>query len=77
MARENYIGGTWRAAKSGTTDEVRNPATGELLDEVAASDRVDVDEAVAAAGAAFGEWSPHDAATPVRGADEGRRRDRR
>ncbi len=57
MARENYIGGTWRAAKSGTTDEVRNPATGELLDEVAASGSVDVDEAVAAAGAAFGEWS--------------------
>ena len=38
MARENFIGGTWRAAKSGQTDEVRNPATGELLDEVAASD---------------------------------------
>ncbi len=35
MARENYIGGTWRAAKSGRTDEVVNPATGEVLDEVA------------------------------------------
>ena len=57
MARENFIGGTWRAAKSGKTDEVRNPATGELLDEVAASARDDVDEAVAAAAAAFGPWS--------------------
>ena len=25
MARENFIGGTWRAAKSGATDEVREP----------------------------------------------------
>ena len=57
MARENFIGGTWRAAKSGQTDEVRNPATGALLDEVAASTSDDVDEAVAAAAAAFGTWS--------------------
>jgi 1-pyrroline dehydrogenase len=57
MARENFIGGTWRAAKSGQTDEVRNPATGELLAEVAASTSDDVDEAVAAAAAAFGAWS--------------------
>ncbi|MET1003633.1 MAG: gamma-aminobutyraldehyde dehydrogenase [Acidimicrobiia bacterium] len=57
MARENYVGGTWRAAKSGKTDEVHNPATGELLDEVAASDREDVDEAVGAASAAFESWS--------------------
>ena len=57
MARENFIGGTWRAAKSGQTDEVRNPATGELLDEVAASTSDDVDEAVAAAAEAFGTWS--------------------
>ncbi len=57
MARENFIGGTWRAAKSGQTDEVRNPATGALLEEVAASTSDDVDEAVAAAAAAFGTWS--------------------
>ncbi len=57
MARENFIGGTWRAAKSGQTDEVRNPATGELLDEVAASTSDDVDEAVGAATEAFGAWS--------------------
>ncbi|MGQ0826034.1 MAG: gamma-aminobutyraldehyde dehydrogenase [Actinomycetota bacterium] len=57
MARENFIGGTWRAAKRGATDEVRNPATGELLDEVPASGAEDVDEAVAAAAAAFASWS--------------------
>jgi 1-pyrroline dehydrogenase len=57
MARENFIGGTWRAAKSGKTDEVRNPATGEVLDEVAASSAADIDEAVAAAAAAFPSWS--------------------
>jgi 1-pyrroline dehydrogenase len=57
MAHENYLAGTWRAAKSGRTDEVRNPATGELLAEVAASGAEDVDEAVAAATAAFDSWS--------------------
>ena len=57
MARENYIGGTWRAAKSGRTDEVVNPATGEVLDEVPASGPEDVDEAVAAAAGAFASWS--------------------
>ena len=34
MAKQNFIGGTWRDAKSGATDEVVNPATGEVLDEV-------------------------------------------
>ena len=31
MARQNFIGGAWRDAKSGATDEVVNPATGEVL----------------------------------------------
>jgi 1-pyrroline dehydrogenase len=57
MARENFIGGTWRPAKSGETDEVLNPATGEVLDTVPASAQEDVDEAVAAAAAAFPAWS--------------------
>ena len=38
-----------------------NPATGEVLDEVAASDADDVDEAVAAAAGAFDAWSRDDA----------------
>jgi 1-pyrroline dehydrogenase len=57
MAKQNYIGGRWRDAKSGATDKVVNPATGEVLDEVASSDAPDVDRAVAAAAAAFDEWA--------------------
>ena len=57
MAKQNFIGGKWTDAKGGATDEVVNPATGEVLDEVAASVDVDVDAAVAAAGDAFTEWS--------------------
>ena len=78
MARENFIGGTWRAAKSGRTDEVVNPATGEVLDEVAASGRRRRRRSgrgrrgrVRRAGRA------HDAAPALRDPDEGRRRDRR
>jgi 1-pyrroline dehydrogenase len=57
MTKQNYIGGKWRDAKSGATDEVVNPATGAVLDEVASSDAADVDAAVAAATAAFDEWA--------------------
>lgn len=57
MAKQNFIGGKWTDAKGGATDEVVNPATGEVLDEVAASVDVDVDAAVTAAGEAFSEWS--------------------
>jgi 1-pyrroline dehydrogenase len=57
MAKQNYIGGKWVDAKSGATDKVVNPATGEVLDEVASSDAADVDGAVAAAAAAFDEWA--------------------
>jgi 1-pyrroline dehydrogenase len=57
MPNENYIGGKWVPAKSGATDEVVNPATGEVLAAVPASDAADVEDAVAAAGAAFEEWS--------------------
>ena len=52
-----YIGGTWRPAHSGATDEVVEPATGARLDEVASSDAADVDDAVAAARGAFAAWS--------------------
>jgi len=57
MARDNFIGGAWRPARSGATDEVIEPATGARLDEVASSDRADVDDAVAAAADAFDAWS--------------------
>jgi 1-pyrroline dehydrogenase len=57
MARDNFIGGTWKPARSGATDPVIDPATGARLDDVASSDAADVDDAVAAAAAAFGAWS--------------------
>jgi 1-pyrroline dehydrogenase len=54
---ENFIGGEFVAAKSGRTDPVVDPATGETIAEVPSSDAADVDAAVSAAEAAFGEWS--------------------
>src|SRR5215471_16991133 len=57
MPYENYIGGKWAPARSGRTDAVRNPATGETLADVPSSDAVDVDDAVAAATTAYEAWS--------------------
>jgi 1-pyrroline dehydrogenase len=57
VAHENFIGGTFRPAKSGVMDEVLDPATGEVIAEVPSSDSVDVDDAVAAAASAFDAWS--------------------
>jgi aldehyde dehydrogenase (NAD+) len=52
------IGGKWLEAASGQTFETRNPATGELLANVAEGDAEDIDRAVAAAREAFnGPWS--------------------
>jgi 1-pyrroline dehydrogenase len=53
----NFIGGEWTASVSGATDQVLNPATGDVLGEVPASDAADVDRAVRAASAAFASWS--------------------
>ena len=56
MARQNFIGGAWRDAGNGATDEVLNPATGEVIDEVASSETADADAAVEAAYEAFADW---------------------
>jgi len=53
----NFIGGVWRAAMSGETDDVLEPATGRVLGSVPASAAVDVDDAVRAATDAFEGWS--------------------
>ena len=52
------IGGKWVAAKSGKTFETLDPATEEILAQVAEGDGLDVDEAVGAARRAFddGAW---------------------
>ncbi len=53
------IDGKWLAAASGKTFPTYNPATGEVLTQVAEGDKEDVDRAVKAARAAFetGPWS--------------------
>ncbi len=57
MPELNFIGGQWKAARSGAVDEIVDPATAEVMGTAPASGPEDVDEAVAAARAAFGEWS--------------------
>ncbi len=57
MAKANYIGGKAIPAANGATDSVVNPATGEVIDEVARSGAGEVDQAVAAAAEAFPGWA--------------------
>ncbi|MFW3616109.1 aldehyde dehydrogenase family protein, partial [Billgrantia antri] len=54
-----FIDDTFVAADSGDTFESRNPATGELLAQVASCDEPDAERAVAVARHAFagGAWS--------------------
>ncbi|MBX6378153.1 MAG: aldehyde dehydrogenase family protein [Clostridia bacterium] len=52
----NYIDGQWVPAASGRRFESRNPATGEVLGEVALSGPEDVDRAVEAARRAYPRW---------------------
>ena len=58
-----FIGGNWVPAKSGKTFETVNPATEEVIAQVAEGDAADVDMAVAAAREALetGPWSKMDA----------------
>src|SRR2546430_8168946 len=51
------IDGDRTKAASGKSYEVRNPATGEVVDEVPAGGPADVDKAALAAAKAFGSWS--------------------
>ena len=52
----NYAGGAWRACSGSATADVWNPATGDVIARVRASDADDVGAAVAAAAAAALEW---------------------
>ncbi len=54
MATQLLIGGSWRPATGGAFETV-NPATEEVIDEVGYASPADVDEAVAAARAAFND----------------------
>ena len=52
----NYINGHWQAATSGDFLDVVNPATSEVLARVSGDGAADIDVAVEAASAAFGDW---------------------
>ena len=56
------IGGEWRAAEGGKTLEVYDPATGEVIREIASASANDAKAAMDAAADAFPAW----AATPAR-----------
>src|SRR5260370_3222451 len=51
-----YIDGEWRGTRSGTRFAVKNPATGEVIAEVADLDETDVRAAIEAANRAWGPW---------------------
>src|SRR5262245_9348677 len=61
--RQMLVNGRWIAAESGQTFPTYNPATGEVICEIAAGDKPDIDRAVKAARAAF-EAGPWRAMTP-------------
>jgi malonate-semialdehyde dehydrogenase (acetylating)/methylmalonate-semialdehyde dehydrogenase len=52
----NHIGGEWRAAATGQTVPILNPATGEVLVAMPLSETDDVDAAVRAAANALPSW---------------------
>jgi succinate-semialdehyde dehydrogenase / glutarate-semialdehyde dehydrogenase len=52
-----FINGEHVDAASGATMEVRNPATGELVDSVPRADADDTHRAIEAASLAFPGWS--------------------
>src|SRR5690625_3441549 len=53
---KNYINGEWVESKSDKTEEVYNPATGEVLAHVPISTEDEVNAAVEVAHEAFQEW---------------------
>src|SRR5437867_2350074 len=54
---KQFIGGEWTGASEGATFEDRDPFTGDVVANVPAGTRADAARAVAAAAAAFPEWS--------------------
>ena len=66
VAKQLYIGGRWRDAADGAQLPVENPATGELICNVADADPDDALEALGAASEAQSQWADH----PPRGRSE-------
>jgi succinate-semialdehyde dehydrogenase / glutarate-semialdehyde dehydrogenase len=59
VAKQLYIGGSWRDASGGGTLAVEDPATGETLVEVADAQAEDAMAALAAAAGAQAQWAAH------------------
>src|SRR3954452_13789314 len=57
MKIQNFINGAFVPPRSGTYLDDVNPATGEVIAQIPDSDTLDIDDAVAAAKAAFPSWS--------------------
>lgn len=53
---KNYVGGEWVDAKTDQTEQVFNPATGEVLAHVPISTQEELDVAIETAASAFEEW---------------------
>ena len=51
-----HVNGEWRAARSGKTINVLNPANEEVIGTVAHAEKADLDEALAAAEKGFAIW---------------------
>jgi len=56
LKTQSYINGQWQDADSGATLPVINPATGEVIAEVAKCSTAETRRAIEAAAAAFPEW---------------------
>jgi succinate-semialdehyde dehydrogenase / glutarate-semialdehyde dehydrogenase len=56
IRNQAYLDGEWRGARSGARFAVRNPATGEVITEVADLDESDVRGGIEAADRAFAPW---------------------
>ena len=54
--REMFIGGEWVSGSGNASQEITNPATGEVIAEVPKGTEADVDRAVKAARTAYTEW---------------------
>src|SRR3546814_10211227 len=55
--KQNFIGGQWVDSKGGKQHQVINPATEQPASTIVLGTAADVDDAVAAAKAAFKSWS--------------------
>ena len=74
---DNFIGGTFAAPGTGATEEIHNPATGDVIASAPLSGTADVDAAVAAAKGAFDDWAGTTPGERALRAAADRRRDRR